>query len=141
MKDMKSQDPDIDTSAMKVDVPGVKPPSKSKHRHPLPVIVPLVPAGFPAFHPPGYAPGPARPGHNPIERYPLQVAAPPQFPQIVAPAALPANPHANVQWQPVLAPPAPPVPAGRGGRANRYRNQNPQAQNQPKGRQRARAWR
>src|SRR6266576_630940 len=82
LKDMKSQDPDIDTSAMKLDVPNIKPPSNSKLPHPLPAIAPPVVAGFPALHPPGYAPGPARRGHNPIGRYPPQVAAPPQFPQI-----------------------------------------------------------
>ena len=166
---MKTQNPDIDTSAIKVDVPKIKPPSKPKVRHPLPAIAPPVPAGFPALHPPAYAPGP-RPGHNPVGGYPPQVAAPPQFPQIAAPAGLPANPHVNiqpwpavaplaapapfqvpqiripaanphlnVQWQPVLVPPAPVVPAGRQGRANRHRDQNPQVQRQPKGRQPARA--
>lgn len=150
MDDLKSENPDIDTNAIKVDVPTVNPPNLPYQAQHQPLGRPLPP--LPALRPQAYAPAPANPGphlpnpalglpyqpaaavmaaafgpgpgHNPVGRYPPPIGVPWQFPPYMAnPAPQIGNPQMHV---PIPAPPAPVATV----RANAPGNRQPR--NQPK---------
>lgn len=141
MDDLKSKNPDIDTEAIKVDVPTVNPPNPPHQAQHPPAFGHVA---LPALRPQAYAPAPGNPGHrpgfqyqpapafgpgpgqNPMGFHPPQIGVPWQFPQYVANPVM-GNPQMNVQRQPIPAPPAPVAPARQPrGTGNR------QARNQPK---------